>query len=116
IFLARSDGIVLFGIFSAAVLVDARRDGRALRKPLAALGACVGVYVLWSAGSFGTPTPPGPQAVPFLPSFDVYDFGVAVHPSWRSVGHWLGWGYMRERLGLAASGLRMAAFTPPGDA
>src|SRR5881296_3116285 len=61
IFLARGDGVILFGLLSLAALVEARSEGRPL-SPLVVTGiACATTYVAWCVFAFGTLTPPGPQ-------------------------------------------------------
>src|SRR5262249_51462408 len=57
----------------------------------------------------------GPQVVPFLPNYDVYDFGLPPERSWRHLLGWLGWGYVEGRFRLGLDALRGVGLTPAGD-
>lgn len=103
ILLTRSDGIVLFGVIALWCLVSEWRAGtwRVARLVLAGL-ACAGVYVGWSMASFGTPTPPGGRAVPFLPTYlRIYEYVPSGQRRWVPFGQRFTARYVSLQLGLA---------------
>jgi hypothetical protein len=115
VLLARGDGLVFFGLVSVAVLLEARADPRQVATLVLVGGVCIATYMVWSVVAFGTFTPPGPRVVPFLSSYDVYDFGVSREPSFRQFLGWFRWEYIRARMWVGLESLRAGGFTPLGD-
>jgi hypothetical protein len=120
ILLTRADGAILFALIFLAVLGEAWWSGADSKRrvlALAAIGcACVGIYALWNLVSFGTPTPPAAQTLPFLRRYaQVYDFGPSSGQSVNRLPRWISPGYALARIGLAVRTLRAIPFTPVLD-
>jgi hypothetical protein len=117
VLLARGDGLILFGLTCAAVLLAQARDADTPpSRYWASLGTiflCVATYVGWSWLSFGTLTPPAPRALPFLAEYwQVFDFGPAPERPWSELLHRFDWPYIRSRFELLRISLPLLWFTP----
>jgi hypothetical protein len=111
--LTRGDGVVTFGLVLAAACASAARAGPGRRRELWRIGgasaALVGAYVAYHLLVFGSPTPPGAAAAPFLAQeIDLYRFGVGRVASFDFVT----WRYVASRAALVLHNLRETAFTP----
>lgn len=117
--LTRGDAIVLSALISLAALGEEWRAGGGPRRiaRLAGIGfACVAIYALWSFVSFGTLTPPGSRAVPFLPNYwQVFDYVGADQRTWMPFSHRFTFAYLTTQLGMALRALRTIPFAPAMD-
>jgi hypothetical protein len=117
IFLARGDGLILFSLIVLAALGQQATRGAPGRRGVCGVllvgFACLAAYSLWSYGSFGTLTPPGPQRLPFLARYwQVFDFGT---PPERFSGRLLErftYAYVVARVHAAVRTLRSIPFAP----
>jgi hypothetical protein len=120
IFLARTDGLVLFAVLTQAALVlhGYSHNGwsRYSWHPAMVALACLSSYALWSWVSFGRPIPPGPGILPGLGVYwRVFDW-LPAHPDRMS-----GWStalsadYIVKRLTFGLRALRSVPFTPAMD-
>lgn len=121
VFLTRGDGLLLFLLIFAAVLLEERashaRRAPGLRATLLAGLICIATYTLWSYASFGTFTSPASQRLPFLPRYwQVFDYGVT-HPApgWDDLLNRFRPAYIAGRVQLGITALRNLPFTPVRD-
>ncbi len=117
IFLSRTDGVFLFGVFVLANVHATYRLGlRQTARPLAAAAGFAAVYIAWSFVSFGTPTPPAPSKLPFLLSYwQVFNWGIQVDRSPQFVLAKLDWAYFVARIEQGYQAIRSGGFVAVQD-